>query len=157
MWSTHLVSAVYASLIAVAGTLLGSVSTYVFQRQATARAEASARQERVRQDRLAACSEFAAAVTKLKSGVVAAWLQRDDQDKRDAAFADADRLGSPAEAALFRLVLVSGRPEPLAQAAFDFLETLRGASDLSLLKAAEADFEAKVFTFIEDASKRLVR
>lgn len=39
-----------ASLIAVIGTLLGSVTTYLFQRQTVERAERFARQERVRQD-----------------------------------------------------------------------------------------------------------
>jgi hypothetical protein len=157
MWSTHLVSAVYVSLIAVFGTLLGSISTYVFQERAAARAHASARQERLRQDRLAACSEFAAAVTKLKSGVVAAWLQRDDHDEHRIALAEADRLGSLTEAAWFRLLLVSGRPEPLAKTAFDYIETLRSASDLPMLEATEADFEAKVVAFIMDASQRLAK
>lgn len=155
MWSTHHVSAVYASLIAVFGTLLGSISTYAFQERAAARAQASARQEKLRQERLAACSEFGAAVTKLKSGVVAAWLQQDDLDKQRIALAEADRLGSLAEAAQFRLLLVSGRPGQLAKAAFDYIETLRGASDLPSLKAAEANFEAKVLAFIADASQRL--
>lgn len=148
-------SAVYASLIAVFGTLLGSLSTYLFQVRSAARAEASARAERLRQDRLAACSEFAAAVTKLKAGVVTAWLRRADPEEYRAARAEADRLGSLAEAARFRLLLVSGRPEPLADATFGFMATLRGASDLSALKEAEAEFEAAVSAFLADSSERL--
>ncbi len=109
MWSTRRVSVVYASLIAVLGTVLGSVSTYLFQE----RTEASARQDRFRQERQAACSEFAAAVTRLKTGVVAAWLRRADRDEHAAALAEADRLGSAAEAAWFRLLLVSGGPSRL--------------------------------------------
>jgi len=124
MWSTYPVSAAYTSLIAVFGTLLGSLSTYQFQQRTAARAEASAREERLRQERLAACSEFAAAVTKLKAGVVAAWLRRADRDEHRTALAEADRLGSLAEAAWFRLLLVSGRPEPLADTAFRYMETL---------------------------------
>lgn len=150
-------SAVYASLIAVFGTLLGSLSTYQFQARSAARAEASARGERLRQDRLAACSEFAAAVTQLKAGVVAAWLRRTDPDEHRAARAEADRLGSLAEAARFRLLLVSGRPEPLADATFGFMATLRSASDLPALKGAEAEFEAAVSAFILDASARLTQ
>lgn len=148
-------SAVYASLIAVFGTLLGSFSTYLFQVRSAARAEASARTERLRQDRLAACSEFAAAITKLKAGVVAAWLRRADPGEYSAARAEADRLGSLAEAARFRLLLVSGRPEPLADATFGFMAKLRGAPDLSALKEAESEFEAAISAFLADFSERL--
>jgi len=149
------VSAVYASLIAVFGTLLGSLSTYLFQARSAARAEASARAERLRQDRLAACSEFAAAITKLKAAVVGAWLRREDPDQHRAARAEADRLGSLAESARFRLLLVSGRPEPLADATFGFMATLRSASDLPALKEAESEFEAAVSAFLVDASDRI--
>jgi hypothetical protein len=153
MWSTHPVSAVYASLIAVFGTLLGSLSTYLFQQ----RTAAGAREERLRQERVAACSEFAAAVTSLKTGVVAAWLRRADPDAYPAAQAEADRLGSLAEVARFRLLLVSGQPEPLANTAFEYMGTLRSASDLPALKAAEAEFEAAASAFVIDAHKRFAR
>ena len=63
-------NAVLASLIAVAGTLLGSLSTYLFQRRNALRAETVARDERLRQEQLAACSEFAAAISELKRGVI---------------------------------------------------------------------------------------
>jgi hypothetical protein len=147
------VSAVYASLIAVFGTLLGSVSTYLFQQ----RTAAGARKERLREDRVAACSEFAAAITNLKTGVVAAWLRRADRDEHDAALAEADRLGALAETAQFRLLLVSGQLEPLADTAFECMKTLRSASDLSALKAAETDFEAAVSAFIMDAYERFAK
>ena len=72
--STAWVSAVVASLIAVAGTLLGASSTYWFQQRAAQRAEITARQERLRQDQLAACSAFAAAVTDLRRALIAVWF-----------------------------------------------------------------------------------
>jgi hypothetical protein len=147
------VIAVYASLIAVFGTLLGSLSAYLFQQ----RAAGGARKERLRQDRVAACSEFAAAITNLKTGVVAAWLRRADRDEYRAALAEADRLGAVAETARFRLLLVSGQREPLADASFGCMKTLRSASDLPALKAAEADFEAAVSAFIMDAYERFAK
>lgn len=153
MWSTHPVSAVYASLIAVIGTLLGSLSTYLFQQ----RAAAGAREDRLRQERLAAFSEFAGAVTTLKTGVVAAWLRRDNPGEHRAALAEADRLGSLAETARFRLLLVSGQPEPLANTAFGYMGTLRHAPDLPALEAAQADFEVAVSAFILDAHQRFAR
>ncbi|WP_440107621.1 hypothetical protein [Streptosporangium sp. H16] len=63
-------SAALGSLIAVLGTLLGSFSTYLFQQRTAIRAEAVAREERLRQEHLAAYSEFASAVTELKRAVV---------------------------------------------------------------------------------------
>ncbi len=114
-------SAVAGSLIAVAGTLLGSFSTYWFQQRVTQRAEAAARQERLRQDRLSACSEFAAAVTDLRRAVIAVWFRehlrhRTAADKDQAvddyrrAYAESDRLGAVAEGAKFRMLLVLDDP-----------------------------------------------
>jgi len=59
----------------------------------THRTAAGAREERLRQERVAACSEFAAAVTSLKTGVVAAWLRRADPDAYPAAQAEAGASG----------------------------------------------------------------
>src|SRR5262249_32497429 len=105
-------------------------------------------------DRLAACIEFATAVNELKRGVVAAWLRRKRPAAHRAAVAEADRLGSLAEAARFRLLLVSGQPEPLADAAFGDMGTLRNARPRSRLKVTEVDFEAAVSAFIREAHER---
>ncbi|MFE3112087.1 hypothetical protein ACFXKJ_33025 [Kitasatospora indigofera] len=148
-------SAVLGSLIAVLGTLLGSFSTYVFQQRTAARTEASARAERLRLEHLAACSGFAAAVTELKRAVVTAWLRRSDPVELGLALAEADRLGALAETARFRLQLVSGQPEPLADTAFARLEALRGAVDLTELKSREAEFAAALAAFITAAAERL--
>src|SRR5262252_404113 len=115
--STLRMSVVAGSLIAVGGTLLGSFSTYWFQQRVAQRAQATARQEQLRQGRLAACSEFAAAITDLRRSVVAVWFRerrRDravaDKDKAVAdyrsAYAEADRLGAAAQGAKFRMLLV---------------------------------------------------
>ncbi|MFC9328780.1 hypothetical protein [Kitasatospora sp. NPDC057015] len=148
-------SAVLGSLIAVLGTLLGSFSTYFYQQRSAARTEAMAREERLRLERLAACSGFAAAVTELKRAVVAAWLRRSDSAELNLALAEADRLGALAETARFRLQLVSGRPEPLADAAFAHLDVLRDAADLAELKDREAEFAAAVSAFIVASAERL--
>ena len=68
--------AVMTSLIAVAGTLLGSLLTYLFQRRTALRTEAAARSERLRQEQLAACAGFAGAITELKRAVMASWFKR---------------------------------------------------------------------------------
>jgi hypothetical protein len=149
------VSAALGSLIAVLGTLLGSFSTYLFQQRTAVRAEAVAREERLRQERLTACSEFAGAVTELKRAVVAVWLRRSDPAELKQARVEADRLGALAETARFRLRLVSGQPEPLADAAFAHMDVLRGAADLAELKIREAEFEVAVSAFITAAAERL--
>ncbi|GAB7187769.1 hypothetical protein ATKI12_7600 [Kitasatospora sp. Ki12] len=148
-------SAVLGTLLAVAGALLGSLGTHLLQQRAAVRAEARARQELLRQERLAAYSGFAAAVTELKRAVVAGWLRRSDPVAHEPALAEADRLGALAETARFRLLLVSGRPEPLADAAFASAGALRGAADRDELAAREGEFEASVTAFIADAAARL--
>lgn len=65
-----------ASVIAVVGTLLGSAVTYVFQRVNAGRVETFARDERLRQERIAAYSGFAEAITELRQGVISLWFVR---------------------------------------------------------------------------------
>src|SRR5689334_11325211 len=88
-------SAVLVSLIAVAGTLLGSLSTYLFQRRTALHTERVTREERLRQDRLAACGTFAAVITEVKRAVITAWFRRDEHDDEwRAAMTEADRMGA---------------------------------------------------------------
>jgi hypothetical protein len=102
------VNSVLISLIAVAGTLLGSLTTYVFQRRTAAHVEAVGRRERLRQDRLVACGDFAAAVTEVKRAVITAWFRRDARDEQwRAAMTEADRTGAVAEGAQIRVLLPS--------------------------------------------------
>ncbi|MFE3455753.1 hypothetical protein ACFXJ8_43280 [Nonomuraea sp. NPDC059194] len=143
-------------MIAVFGTLLGSFSTYLFQQRTAVRTEAVARDERLRQERLAAYIEFAAAISALKRAVVAVWLRQSDSAELIQARAEADRLGALAEAARFRLHLVSGQPDPHADAAFAHMDALRDAADQAELKIREAEFEAAVSTFIAAAAERFV-
>ncbi|MER5730702.1 hypothetical protein ABT084_20615 [Streptomyces sp. NPDC002138] len=150
-------TAVLVSLIAVAGTLLGSFSTFLFQQRTARRAEAVAAAERRRQERLTAYSDFAAALTELRRAVVTVWLRREDPAARKEAHAEADRLGALAGAALFRMRLVSGRPEPLADAAFALIDPLSEAADLPDLKTRETAFETALSAFIASAAERLSR
>ncbi|MER7664471.1 hypothetical protein [Streptomyces sp. NPDC096193] len=56
------------AVIAVIGTLLGSLITHVFQRQTTERAAQLARSEQLRQDRISAYSAFAGALVDTGAG-----------------------------------------------------------------------------------------
>jgi hypothetical protein len=65
--------AVYASLVAVFGTLLGAVTTHAFQRRAAESATRSSRADHLREERLAAYSAFAEAVTDYRSSQYRRW------------------------------------------------------------------------------------
>jgi hypothetical protein len=145
------VAPVYASLIAVAGTLPGSLSTYLFQRRTAARSEVIARDERFRQDRLKACGEFVAAVTELKRAVVTAWFRRkNEDDERRKAMTEADIKGSTAEGALMTmLLLIDDAPlRGLAEAFFAHIDTLRTAPSKTELEAREAELAEKRLRFM---------
>lgn len=128
------VQGLLASVIAVAGTLLGSIA-YVFQRVNAGRADRFAREERLRQERIAAYSGFAGAITELRRGIISLWFvrQRDDAPRSDlyAARTEADRLGAVADHARFRVQLLAEDPDlvALANAAFRPIGEIHHAAD----------------------------
>lgn len=160
-------SAVIASLVAVAGTLLGSFSTYWFQQRSAERSEASARRDRLRQDRLTACSEFAAAVFDLRRAVVAVWFRRnrrarepaDDRSVSDyrVAYAEADRLGAAAQSARFRMLLVVDDPglRELSDTAVRHVDAILSAPDKAKVEALDAEFEEHLSAFVSAAARLL--
>lgn len=116
--------AVLTGLIGVAGALLGSFTTYLFQSRAAERSQAFERDERRRREQADAIAGFAAAVTELKRGLVTYRFhsQRDpDGEETQEAHIECDRLGAATEIARFRVQLVCGDPElvNLADAAFE--------------------------------------
>lgn len=149
-------SAVWASVVAVVGTLLGSFTTYGFQRRNAIRAEDIARAERLRQERIAAYSECAGALADLRRGLVTLWLRKSDSGDTAAAYGEADRLGSLAHAAKLRLELVSARPEPLLDAAAAQVNDLIKAENLPDLRSRERAVEGALSAFIADAAARLL-
>lgn len=153
-------NALLTGLIGVGATLLGSFSTYLFQSRTTERAQAFERDERLRQEQLNSCSAFASAISQLKRGLITLWFQ----GQRDRGGADyqavrieCDQLGASAEAARFRVELVSGDPTlvTLADAAFTAAGAIGTASDRGELRGYETRFEAAVKVFIRAASARV--
>jgi hypothetical protein len=153
------VNAVIIAVIGVAATLLGSFSTYLFQARTAERAEAFARDERLRQEQLTACSAYAGSLSELKQGLIRIWFHREDPS--GSAWKDArvegDRLGAAAEAARFRVQLVSGDSQlmGLADSAFSALGAVRTAPDIDELREVEKRFENAVKEFIAAAGARL--
>jgi hypothetical protein len=80
---------VVAAIVAVAGTLLGSALTYVFQRQAASRVLVHEFGRQLRADRLAAYSDFLTAMTEFRRAEI--YLsRRESADPEGAATAAAD-------------------------------------------------------------------
>jgi hypothetical protein len=167
-WSTVCVNALLTGLIGVAGTLLGSFTTYLFQSRTAKHNQKFQREREERQEQLNSCSAFAGALAELKHRQIALWFQR----RRDPSGADTqriatecDRAGATAETARFRVQLVSGAPDlmTLADSASDALEPIRSAAfgeggpikDLDELREYETSFETAVKEFIQAARAQL--
>ena len=67
-------NALLAGLIGIAATLLGSLTTYLFQSRTAERAQSFERDERLRYEQVNACSAFASAITELKRGLITLWF-----------------------------------------------------------------------------------
>jgi hypothetical protein len=152
--------AVLTGLIGVAGALLGSFTTYLFQNRAAERSQAFERDERRRREQVDACTDFARAVSELKRGLVTLRFhsQRDPGgEEARGAHVECDRLGAATETARFRVQLVCGDLElvNLADAAFEAATELTSPPSLRELRAAEGQFEAAVKAFIGTAAGRL--
>ncbi|MFE2289439.1 hypothetical protein ACFXDJ_35370 [Streptomyces sp. NPDC059443] len=152
---------VLASVVAVIGTLIGSWSTYAFQRRAAARTRAEAWEERLRQERLSAYSAYAGAVTELKRAQITLWFRsrstpRDEESVMTAQL-ESDRLGAAAETAVFRLRLVADDPvlRPLMEPISAALGEIKRAGDRRTVIAIEARFEEAVGAFLDSAALRL--
>ncbi|MEV8535381.1 hypothetical protein [Streptomyces sp. NPDC051211] len=151
---------ILASAVAVVGTLIGSWSTYLFQRRTVERTEAANREERLRQERLAAYSAYAGAVTDLKRALITLWFRRrrtPGDEELAAAQLESDRLGAVAESAAFRLRLVADEPvlRPLMEAISAELGEIVHAEDRQAVIAIEARFEQAVTAFIDAAAAQV--
>jgi hypothetical protein len=148
------------SVIAVGGTLTGSSLTYLFGRLTARRAERLAREERLRQERIAAFAAFAGALTELRQAVISLcftlWRDPDGPDAK-AAHTEADRRGAAADHARFTLVLLLEDAEllRLADAALDAVGAIRDAGDLPEVKAQEARSQGALTAFVQAAGRQV--
>jgi hypothetical protein len=107
-------AAVLASIIAVLGTLAGATVGYVFQRRISDRNEVIVRDERLRQERLVACSAFAGAVMDLRRAQYDRWYRRQEHPQQrdpDDARTESYRLRSIAWSAFYRFRLTTADNE----------------------------------------------
>jgi len=148
------------SVIAVAGTLAGSSLTYLFGRLTARRAELVARDERLRQERIAAYTAFAGAMTDLRQAVISRWLtqqQAPDGPDTRAAWTEADKRGAAADHARLRVRILTQDTEllRLADAAFEPISALNTATDRAELSGHEDRGQEILTAFIEAAGRQL--
>jgi len=72
------VDSIIASLAAITGVVLGSVLTYLFQARNTRQVQLFARDQQVRQERLAAYSELAGIVTEFAAAKTTGGREQED-------------------------------------------------------------------------------
>jgi type II secretory pathway pseudopilin PulG len=106
------VQAVFVAVIAVVGTLSGAAVTGFIQQRQTARAEERAKDERLRQERLASYLAFAQSISEFNAAQIERWIARTtrtdltrDSDEYQQAREKTHRIGAVAEGALFRVQL----------------------------------------------------
>ena len=146
------------AVIAVAGTLLGSAITYLFQRMNAQRAETFSFQQQLRSERMIVYSDFAQVVKDYQRAQDSWWFRnREDPKSKDAydAFVKALDLGSSVQHALFRVELVADRSELIekAQHAYRLVNKLREASTKADLGSREDTAEEALGDFIALAKR----
>ncbi|MEU7857846.1 hypothetical protein [Nonomuraea sp. NPDC049141] len=153
--------AIFTACIAVAGTLLGSLATYIFQSRTAGRAQNFARAEQFRQERLTAYSTFAGAVLDLRSKQGARWgaKRRLPSDPVSYAEAKAAQVLSRTTAwqSLYRVRLVADGKDvtQLATAAMDLAADIDKIQTLDELDGRMAEVRNAVERFIDEASKQV--
>jgi len=128
------VDSIIASLAAITGVVLGSVLTYLFQARNTRQVQLFTRDQQVRQERLAAYSEFAGIVTEFRRSENDRW-HREQEDPQGQLFVTARdesyQLRAKATAAMCRVQLASGDTtlNQLAERALNATTEIHQATD----------------------------
>ncbi|GLF98571.1 hypothetical protein [Streptomyces yaizuensis] len=122
------------AVIAVIGTLLGAVVTHLFQSRTTERTAELARNEQLRQERIAAYTAFAGALVDYRRGQSDRWhraLEEPGGPVAETARIESYHLRSGAHQALIRVQLVceDRAALELAAAAFELTNCLHEAVD----------------------------
>ncbi|MGW5018308.1 hypothetical protein [Streptomyces cacaoi] len=149
--------AIWTSVVAVAGTLLGAVITHAFQRVESRRGEAFARAESLRQERLTTFSAFAGAVEDYRRGQAERWFRLREDPAAEAyaeARDEAHRLRTVARQALYRVELLTADREVIAAAehAYACARDVSHARDRGERNERDARARSAVEAFVARAS-----
>ncbi|MEU9864131.1 hypothetical protein AB0D99_24975 [Streptomyces sp. NPDC047971] len=121
------------ALIAVVGTLLGVVATHWFQGRAAERTAVLARDEQLRQERIAAYSAFAGAVVDYRRSQNDRWFRAaqdpSSEEAEESRYASYHQRTATRQA-LFRVQLVcdDAATRQLAESAFDMTNCMHEAN-----------------------------
>ncbi|WP_035840653.1 hypothetical protein [Kitasatospora azatica] len=149
-------NAILTSIIAVAGTLLGSTLTHLFQQRTARRTERAAREERVRQRRLDAYGVYAGLLVEFRQAMLHHWFcLHDGQDAGDEVELRklSFELRSSTQHALFQVQLVTEEPTLLdaATEAFRAVGKIDRAKELPDLIARRDATRELIDTFVATA------
>ncbi|MFI9722054.1 hypothetical protein ACIHFE_20720 [Streptomyces sp. NPDC052396] len=152
--------AIWTSLVAVTGTLLGSVVTHVSQRLSSGRAERFTRSEALRQERIATYSAFAAALEDYRHGQADRWYRGQDDPRGPSFLAardEAHQLRTAARQALYRVRLLTDDPEVVqaAERAYRCVWEVSNAVDRAGRDARDAGARRAIEAFVSLASPLL--
>ncbi|GAA1878018.1 hypothetical protein [Actinomadura bangladeshensis] len=153
-------TSILTALVAIAGTLSGSLVTYLLQKRMSARAEQFAQSARLREERLSAYGEFAKAIMDYRHAEFARWEARHgqggDRELQDAR-AVAHQKRAAAWHAFFTVQLLAG-DAPLIGAAGNLLEItsdVHHASDEADLQHRGSLVRSELADFVALASRQL--
>ena len=152
--------AAISATIAVVGTLLGSVMTYLFQTRSAGRAEAFAFRQQLRSERMTVYSNFARALTEYRRGQYDWWNRRNEdpesQDTFDAR-REAYKLLGVAQHALSQVQLIADSRSlvDVARHSYELTQELRKASTEAELIAQGDAASLTLEQFIALASRSI--
>ena len=152
--------AIWTSVVAVGGTLLGSVVTHAFQRLASRRNELFTRSEALRQERIATYSAFAAAVEDYRHGQAGRWYRKREDPNGEAFIAarnEAHRLRTVARQALYRVKLLTDDREVIlaAEQAYHCTREVSVAQDQAEHDRRDTQAKQAIEAFVSRASPLL--
>ncbi|MFD7308029.1 hypothetical protein [Promicromonospora sp. NPDC059942] len=151
---------IVTSVVAVLGTLLGSLATHYFQRRNRADAERFERGERLRKERVSAYTTFGGALVNLRRAHMDRWFAIHDQ--RDGADPEAlryetYRLYTDAQEALFRVQLITESREliDLGKQAIEGVDQMKPNLAAEEFAAIRDTSRQGVFRFMEAARRHV--
>jgi len=148
------------SVVAVVGTLLGSLATHYFQRRNRADAERFSRNERLRQERVSAYTTYGGALVSLRRALIDRWYAAHEERRNadpDAIRYETYRLRTATLEAMFRVQLVTESQQliGLAQQAIDSVDRLTLRIPAEEFKDARDVSRQDIFSFVEAARKHV--
>ncbi|MFH9735399.1 hypothetical protein [Streptomyces sp. NPDC017260] len=149
--------AIWTSVVAVGGTLMGAVITHLFQRLASERSELFARSEALRQERIATYSSFAAAAEDYRHGQADRWYRKQQGPDGEAfvtARDEAHRLRTATRQVLYRVKLLTDDQGVIlaAEQAYQRTRDVSTAGDQVERDALDARARQAIETFVAQAS-----